>query len=136
MKLFWGMAAVTLAVCTIAFAQEPAYEAKASGKQIMQKLVGPNNGAIGGMRKAGGPQSDDDWAASQTAAAILAEAGQILQMGDRPKTEAWTDGAQRLTAGASAMLTAAAAKDGEAWTAAAGQIGQGCRTCHKVHRQR
>ncbi len=136
MKIFWGIAAVALALSAVAFAEEPAYEAKASGKQIMQQMVRPNNGTIGGIRKAGGPQSDEDWASSQTAAAILAEAGQILQMGDRPKTEAWTDGAQRLTAGASAMLAAAESKDGEAWTAAAGQIGQGCRTCHKVHRQR
>ena len=135
MKTFFGVAIAALAVCGMAFAQQPAYEAKASVKDLMSKIVRPSNGEIGAMRKAGGPMSDEDWAASAATAAILAEVGQVLQMGDRPKDEAWTDGAQRLTAGATSLMAASKSKNAEAWTAAAGEMGQGCRTCHKVHRQ-
>lgn len=135
MRKFIGMAVAILAICSMAFAQEPAYEAKASAQEIMSQIVRPSNGNIGAMRKAGGPMSDEDWAASAATAAILAEVGQVLQMGDRPKDEAWTDGAQRLTAGATALSAASRSKNAEAWTAAAGEMSQGCRTCHKVHRQ-
>lgn len=135
MKTFFGMAVAILAVCGMTFAQQPAYQAKASAHDLMSKIVGPSNGEIGAMRKAGGPKSDEDWAASATTAAILAEMGEVLQMGERPKDEAWTDGAQRLTAGATSLMAASKSKNAEAWTAAAGEMGQGCRTCHKVHRQ-
>jgi cytochrome c556 len=135
MKTFFGVAIATLAVCGMTFAQEPAYEAKAAVKDLMAKIVGPGNGTMGAMRKAGGPQSDEDWAGSLTTASLIAEVGQILQRGDRPDTEAWTDGAARLVAGASAVMAASESKNAEAWTAALGEMGQGCRTCHKVHRQ-
>jgi len=136
MKTFFGMAIAILAVCGMTFAQEPAYEVKASTQQLMSKIVRPSNGEIGAMRKAGGPRSDEDWAAAAATASILAEIGQVLQMGDRPKDEVWTDGAQRLTAGATSLAAASKSKNAEAWTAAASEMGQGCRTCHKVHRQR
>lgn len=135
MKTFFGMAIATLAVCGMTFAQQPAYESKAAVKDLMAKIVGPGNGELGAMRKAGGPQSDENWAASLTTASLIAEVGQILQRGDRPKDEAWTDGAQRLIAGATSLMAASKSKSTEAWTAAAGEMGQGCRTCHKVHRQ-
>ena len=135
MKTFFGVAIATLAVCGMTFAQQPAYEAKASVKDLMAKIAGPGNSTMGAMRKAGGPQNDEDWAASATTASLIAEVGQILQRGNRPDTEAWTDGAARLVAGASAGMAASQSKNAEAWTAALGEIGQGCRTCHKVHRQ-
>jgi len=135
MKTFFGMAVAILAVCGMTFAQQPAYEAKASVHDLMAKIVGPGNGELGAMRKAGGPQSDENWAASLTTASLIAEVGQILQRGERPGDEAWTDGAERLVAGASALMAASKSKNAEAWTAAAGEMGQGCRTCHKVHRQ-
>jgi cytochrome c556 len=134
MKTFFGMAVATLAVCGMIFAQQPAYEAKASVHDLMAKIVGPGNAELGAMRKAGGPQSDENWAASVTTAALIAEVGQIMQRGDRPSDEAWTDGAARIVAGASAVMTASNSKNTEAWTAALGEMGQGCRTCHKVHR--
>jgi cytochrome c556 len=134
MKAFFGVAIATLAVCGITFAQQPAYEAKASVKDLMAKIVGPGNGEMGALRKAGGPQSDENWDASATTASLIAEVGQILQRGDRPSDEAWTDGTARLVAGASAVMAASKSKNAEAWTAALGEMGQGCRTCHKVHR--
>ena len=135
MKTFFGVAIAALAVCGMTLAQQPVYEAKASVKDLMAKIVGPGNGELGAMRKAGGPQSDEDWAASATTASLIAEMGQIMQRGERPADEAWTDGAARLVAGASALMDASKSKNAEAWTAAAGEMGQGCRTCHKVHRQ-
>ena len=135
MKIFFGVAIAALAVCGMTFAQHPAYEAKASAHDLMAKIVGPNNGVLGAMRKAGGPQNDEDWAASGTAASLIAEVGQIMQRGERPADEAWTDGAARLVAGASSVMAASTSKNAEAWTAALGEMGQGCRTCHKVHRQ-
>ena len=60
------MAIATLAVCGMTFAQQPAYEAKASVKDLMAKIVFPGNSELGAMRKAGGPQTDENWAASAT----------------------------------------------------------------------
>lgn len=135
MKTFFGMAIAILAVCGMTFAQQPGYVAKASVHDLMSKIVGPGNGALGAMRKAGGPQSDEDWAASGTTASLIAEVGQIMQRGERPGDEAWTDGAKRLVDGASAVMAASSSKNTEAWTTAMGEMVQGCRTCHKVHRQ-
>lgn len=135
MKTFFGMAVAILAVCGMTFAQQPAYEAKASVKDLMARIVGPDNAELGAMRKAGGPQSDEDWAKAATTASLIAEVGQILQRGERPADEAWTDGAARLVTGASSVMAASTSKNAEAWTAALGEMGQGCRTCHKVHRQ-
>lgn len=136
MKTFFGMAIAILAVCSLAFAQQPAYQAKASAHDLMSKIVAPSNGVIGAMRKAGGPQTDEDWAASATAAALLAESGQLLQMGGRPKDQVWSDAAMGLANAASALLDASNSKNAEAWTAALGGIGQNCQSCHKVHRTR
>ena len=135
MRVLFGVAIAALAVCGMAFAQQPTYEAKASVKDLMAKIVGPGNAEMGALRKAGGPKSDENWAASLTTASLIAEVGQIMQRGDRPGDEAWTDGAARLVAGADAVMAASKSKNAEAWTAALGEMGQGCRTCHKVHRQ-
>ena len=47
----------------------------------------PAMDSLGAMMKAGGPKDDKEWAQVQQNAALLAEAGQLLLMGDRPKDQ-------------------------------------------------
>jgi cytochrome c556 len=86
------------------------------------------------MMKAGGPQSDDDWKHSKAYASILSETTQLLLMGGRVKDDVWTSGATAVIAGAKGAVAASDAKDLAAWKAGVGQMGKGCRTCHKVHK--
>jgi cytochrome c556 len=133
MKIFLGVAAAILAVCGLAIGQESSYHAQASGKDIMTKMIGPNFGALRGMSE-NGPQTDEDWAAARTAAAIMAEAGQILNMGGRSKEGVWADAATGLASATGAVIAATDAKDVAAFKAAIGGIGPNCQSCHKVYR--
>ena len=135
MKSFFGLAIAILAVCGLAVGQEPSYTAHASGKDIMKTMIGPNNGALRGMAE-NGPQTDEDWAIARTAAAIMAEAGEILNMGGRYKEGVWADAASGLASAAGGVVAAADAKDAAAFKTALGGIGQNCQSCHKVYRKR
>ena len=135
MKTFLGVAIAILAVCGLAVGQQSDYQAQASVKDIMAKMVGPNNGQLRGMRE-NGPQSDEDWAAARTAATIMAEAAQLLEMGGRSKDGVWSDASKGLTSATGALVAASDSKDVAAWKAAVGNAGQSCQSCHKVHRIR
>jgi hypothetical protein len=106
-------------------------------KQLMSIIQGPVSGAIGGMLKAGGPKDDKEWAQASKDAALLAEGGQLLLLGTRPKDQdVWVKNANALTESASAAMKAADAKDVEAWKTAATAINGSCRGCHTAHRAR
>lgn len=135
MKTFFGLAIAILAVCGLAIGQEPSYTAHARAQDIMKTMVGPNNGALRGMAE-NGPQTDEDWATARTAAAIMAEAGEILNMGGRSKEGVWADAATGLAGAAGGVVAAADAKDVAAFKAALGGIGPNCQSCHKVYRMR
>lgn len=135
MKTFLGVAIAILAVCGLAIGQQSDYQAQASAKDIMAKMIGPNNGQLRGMR-GNGPQSDEDWATARTAAAIMAEGGQLLEMGGRSKDDIWSDASEGLVSAAGALVAASDSKDVDAWKTALGGVGQNCQSCHKVHRIR
>jgi cytochrome c556 len=126
----------TLAAACAAWAQSTYHEV-ATVKQLMTIIQGPISGQIGGMLKAGGPTDDKEWAQAEQNAALLAEGGQLLLLGARPKDQdVWTKNANALTESASAAMKAAQAKDVEAWKTAAGSINGACRGCHMQFRRR
>ena len=51
MKTFLGVAIAILAVCGLAVGQQSDYQAQASVKDIMAKMVGPNNGQLRGRHR-------------------------------------------------------------------------------------
>ena len=110
------------------------YEGVAEVHDIMELVQKPSMDQLAAIMKAGGPQSDDDWKHSKAYASILSETTQLLLMGGRVKDDVWTNGATTVIAGAKATVAASAAKDLAAWKAGVGQMGKGCRTCHKVHK--
>jgi len=116
---------------------QSSYHEIATTKQLMATIEGPMFSAIGGISKAGGPKDDKEWAQAQSSAALLAEGGQLLLLGSRPKDQdVWVKNAAALTESASAAMKAAEAKDLDAWKTAASGIGKSCQGCHTVHRKR
>ena len=121
----------------LAAAQSPQYTQVASTKQIMAAIVKPSMDGIGATVKAGGPKDDKEWEAVQRNAAILAEAAQLLELGNRPPDhDGWMKSSQKLQEVAQASAKAAQAKDAEALKAAAGNIGGSCKGCHSVYRKK
>jgi cytochrome c556 len=110
------------------------YESVANAPDLMAFVQKPSMDQLAAIMKAGGPQSDDDWKLSRAHASILSEATQLLLMGGRVKDEVWTSGADLVIGGAKMAVTASESKDLAAWKSGIGQMGKGCRTCHKVHR--
>ena len=135
MKTFLGMALAILAVCGLAVAQHSDYQAKASIKDIMAKMVGPNNDQLREMQE-NGPQSEEDWATARTAATIMAEAAQLLEMGGRSKDGVWSETSKGLTSATGALVAASDSKDVDAWKVALSDVGPTCQSCHETHRIR
>lgn len=112
------------------------YEETASVHDIMEVVQGPSMKKLSEMMKAGGPQTDDDWKHAREHISILGETTQLLLMGNRVKDDPWTPGAQKVIAGSKQGTEAAKAKDGNAFRAAMGSVGAGCRSCHKVYKKK
>jgi cytochrome c556 len=126
----------TFTAACAAWAQS-SYHEVASVKQLMAIINGPISGSIGGMLKAGGPKDDQEWAKAEKDAALLAEGGQLLLLGARPKDQdVWVKNANALSDASAAAMKAAAAKDVEAWKTAAAGINGSCRGCHTLYRKR
>lgn len=112
------------------------YEETASVHDIMEVVQGPSMKKLSEMMKAGGPQTDDDWKHAREHISILGETTQLLLMGNRVKGDPWTPGAQKVIDGSKQGTAAAKAKDGDAFRAAMGSVGAGCRSCHKVYKKK
>jgi hypothetical protein len=112
------------------------YEETASVHDIMEVVQGPSMKKLSEMMKAGGPQTDDDWKHAREHISILGETTQLLLMGNRVKDDPWTPGAQKVIDGSKQGAAAAKAKDGDAFRAAMGSVGAGCRSCHKVYKKK
>jgi cytochrome c556 len=127
--------AVFIVTAASAWAQS-SYHEVASTKQLMAIVHGPTFGAVSGMLKAGGPKDDKEWSQAQSNAILLAEGGQMLLLGSRPKDQdVWVSNANLLSETASAAAKAAESKDAEGWKTAAGGIGKACQGCHAKYRQ-
>jgi len=126
---------LTVAVAGLLLANHQ-YSEVGSVHDIMEVVQGPSMNYVSEMMKAGGPQSDDDWKHAKARVAVLGEATQLMLMGARVKDEPWTSGAMKVIDGAKEAVSAADAKDAEAFRSAMGTLGSGCRTCHKVYRKK
>ena len=115
---------------------EHSYEKVASVHDIMEALQGPNMKALSAMMKAGGPGSDDDWKAAKKRISLIGESTQLMLMAGRVKDEPWTKGALKVVAGSKQAISAVEARDAEAFRAAMGGVGGGCRSCHKVYKKK
>ena len=125
-----------VAACA-AWAQSASYHGVASTKQIMAGVQKPAMDSLNAMMKAGGPKDEKEWAQAQQNAALLAETGQLILMGARPKDQdVWIKTATTLTESASAAAKAAEAKDLDAFKASLGGAAKSCRGCHTVHRKK
>jgi cytochrome c556 len=125
---------LTLALAGLVFADHQ-YSEVGSVHDIMEVVQGPSMKYVTDMMKAGGPQNDDDWKHAKAHVSIVGESTQLLLMGARVKDEPWTSGALKAIAGAQEAVAAADAKDAAAFRSAMGNLGAGCRTCHKVYKK-
>ena len=135
MKKLVLLTVLTLALTGLVQADH-AYKEAASVHDIMEVVVGPTNKSLSAMMKAGGPASDDDWKHAGAGISVLGEAGHLMLMGARVKDDPWAPAANKLIDGSKAGVMAAKAKDGEAFRAAMGTVGAGCRSCHKVYKKK
>ena len=127
----------TFVAACAAWAQSASYHGVASTKQIMAGVQKPAMDSLGAMMKAGGPKDDKEWAQVQQNAALLAEAGQLLLMGDRPKDQdVWVKNGAQLSDAASSAVKAAAGKDLDAFKASMGGIAGACKGCHSLYHKR
>jgi cytochrome c556 len=133
MRKFAFVAVLTVLGAGLIYADHT-YEGVADVHDIMELVQKPSMDQLAAMMKAGGPQSDDDWKHSKAFASILSETTQLMLMGGRVKDEVWTTGAASVINGAKGAMAASDAKDLAAWKGGVGQMGKGCRTCHKVHK--
>ena len=125
-----------VAACA-AWAQSASYHGVASTKQIMAGVQKPAMDSLNAMMKAGGPKDEKDWAQAQQNAALLAETGQLILMGARPKDQdVWVKTGTMLSESASAAAKAAEAKDLDAFKASLGAVAKSCRGCHTVHKKK
>jgi cytochrome c556 len=125
-----------VAACA-AWAQSASYHGVASTKQIMAGVQKPAMDSLNAMMKAGGPKDEKEWAQAQQNAALLAETGQLILMGARPKDQdVWLKTGTTLSESASAAAKAAEAKDLDAFKASLGAVAKACRGCHTVHKKK
>ncbi len=126
-----------LAFSAVSLAQAPQYQNVATSKAVMAAAVKPLMDSLAAMNKAGGPKDDKEWELAEQQASVLAEAAQLLLMGDRPKDQdVWLKASQGLLAAASDSAKAAHAKNLDGWKASMKAIGGNCRSCHNVHRKK
>ena len=134
MKNIVSICVLALGIAGWAYAGH-SYEKIASVHDIMEAVQGPNMEALSAMMKAGGPSSDDDWKAAKKRISLIGESTQLMLMAGRVKDEPWTKGAVKVVAGSKQAISAAEARDAEAFRAAMGGVGGGCRSCHKVYKK-
>jgi hypothetical protein len=127
--LLWGCSGAPQPEQTAA-APQPAFKQVGTIMQIMEAVIIPSSNAIWNV-PAEAPKSDEDWATVRNNALALAEAGNLLMIGDRAKDQdAWMKASQALIDAGTTAFRAAEAKDLDAITAAGDGIYNACEGCH------
>ncbi len=127
--LLWGCSGAPQPVEPVA-APQPGFKPVGTVMQIMDAVIIPSSNAIWNV-PAEEPENDEDWASVRNNALALAEAGNLLMIGDRAKDQdAWMQAAQTLVDAGTTALRAAEAKDVDAVTAAGDEIYNSCEGCH------
>jgi hypothetical protein len=133
---------LSIAILSIgtACAPKPAFKPVATVKQLMQSTIDPAAevlfDAVGTVITVNGeeeiaPKDDEEWATVQRNALTLAEAGNLLMIGDRVKDRGeWMKMARALVDVGVVAMKAAEAKNPEALFEAGGQVYAACQQCH------
>ena len=127
---------LSFVMATLVFAAEPSFQLVGSTSQLMISIIYPASNAIFYIHR-GAPKDDKEWAAMQANALMMAEAGNLLMMGNRAKDQDnWIKDAKLLVEVGAAAFKAAQAKDADALDALSDQLNTACVTCHQDYRPR
>ncbi len=122
-------------------AQQPPFHPVATVRQLMDSTVHPSAeiifdsvGTIISLEKGVeeiAPKNDEEWAEVRRGALTLAEAGNLLMIGNRPKdNDLWFRNARSLTDAAMVAVKAVDERNPEALFNAGGQVYEVCKSCH------
>ena len=127
---------LSLVMATLVLAAEPSFQLVGSTSQLMISIIYPASNAIFYIHR-GAPKDDKEWSAMQANALMMAEAGNLLMMGNRAKDQDnWIKDAKLLVEVGAAAFKAAQAKDAGALDALSDQLNTACVTCHQDYRPR
>ena len=127
---------VFITACT----PQPLFKPVASVKQLMEATIDPAADvlweSVGTVVTLKGveeiaPKNDEEWATVRNSALTLAEAGNLLLIGDRARDKGdWIKMSQALVDVGVVAMKAAETKNPEALFEAGGQVYEVCRECH------
>jgi hypothetical protein len=108
--------------------------AVADAKQLHDILITPASDAV--FEASSNPPKDEKgWTAARNQALLLAEAGNLLMVGNRVRDNGnWMKMSRALVDAAALAATAAEKKDAQALEAAADPITVACMECHRPYR--
>ncbi|MGH9786674.1 MAG: hypothetical protein ACRD88_21100 [Terriglobia bacterium] len=111
-------------------AAPPAFKPVGTTLQVMQAMIIPAADAVWAVG-AEAPKNDEEWAKVRNNALMLAEAGNLLMIGDRAKDQdAWMQMSLALVDAGTAAFQAAEAKNAEGVMMAGDAIYNSCEGCH------
>jgi hypothetical protein len=126
-----------------ACAPKPEFKPVASVQQLMESTIEPAAEvlfeSVGTVITFSGveeiaPKNDEEWAVVRHNAMTLAESGNLLMIGDRPRDQGdWIKMSQALVDVGVVALKAAEAKNPEALFEAGGQVYEVCQQCHRKY---
>jgi hypothetical protein len=121
---------------------EPQFKTVATTDQVMDAIIIPNAQSIWDAvvyvdgKLVTAPKTDDDWYNLQMNAYAVAEAGNLLKIGQRVKdTEDWVKFSTALTDRSMEAVRAAERKDLQALLEAGGNVYNVCTDCHRKYVQ-
>ena len=119
---------------------QPAFKTVATTDQVMDAIIIPNAQAIWDAvvyidgKLVTAPKTDDDWYNLQMNAYAVAEAGNLLKIGQRNKDNGdWVKFSTALTDSSMEAVRAAEKKDLQALLAAGGNVYNVCTDCHRQY---
>jgi hypothetical protein len=113
-----------------AMAQAPTYQPVGTVRQIMLGIVKPTSDIIFSV-PGKPPKTDEEWAAVQNAALMLAETGNLLMMPGRSKDNGeWMKNAKDLVSTSAAIFKFANAKDAKTLEDLGDKLDENCESCH------
>lgn len=119
---------------------EPQFKTVATTDQVMDAIIIPNAQAIWDAvvyidgKLVTAPKTDDDWYNLQMNAYAVAEAGNLLKIGQRVKDNGdWVTFSTALTDSSMEAVRAAEKKDLQALLAAGGNVYKVCTDCHRQY---
>jgi hypothetical protein len=134
--LWVRVAAIVLITVPLAAQRTPAtgVRAVASVKQLHEVMISPASDAVFDA-SANPPRNDNGWTAARNQALLLAEAANLLMVGNRVRdTDNWMKMSRALVDAAALAASAAEKKDTKALEAATDSITIACMECHRPYR--